>query len=322
MGGKVIYIAGREIILTNLNINDAKSISLGDKLMYNFYSGEYRGVIMTFLEPREGNPTPRNCQIASARLEKIFRTPVVFILQLAPTFERQRLLDKDVYFVMAEKYANLPMFVALKHTTNKKPARELTPVAQYLLLYNLEIRSLNGLTAKDIAELMPYSYESVTLGITCLSDLNLCAKEKKGQRSKAIRFLYSAKELWEQAQGLLFNPVDKVIYCDDIVGETKYPVCGINALSHYTMLNPDPEKWIALTSKEYKGLQTEKKLIHPNEFDGNYIIELWKYPPVSPNTKNIEWVDQLSLALSLRNNDDPRVKKEVERMISQMKWTG
>lgn len=33
-----------------------------------------------------------------------------------------------------------------------------------------------------------------------------------------------------------------------------------------------------------------------------------------------EWVDRLSLALSLAGDHDPRVEKEVERMLEEIKW--
>lgn len=317
---KTISIIGRDVLLAAMRTDELNKLSLGDKLLYNFYTGAYKGVSMIFVEPKEKNPTPRNCQLLITRLKKLLEKNIVLILQPTPTYERQRLIDKDVYFVMSDRYANLPMLVAVEHTTNRKSATELTPVAQYILLYHLEVRSLNGLTAKEIAEFMPYSYESVTLGLTCLSDLNLCKKEKSGQRGKSIRFVHSGKELWEKAQDLLFNPVERTVYCDNVNSDAKFPVCGINALSHYTFLNPDPEKWIALTSKEYKALLKQNKLVHRNEFDGNYILEIWKYPPIS-HINNIGWVDKLSLALSLRDNDDPRVEKEVERMIQEIQWT-
>ena len=85
-------------------------------------------------------------------------------------------MDKGVYFIMSERYAYLPMVVALEKTANRKKATVLTPVAQFLLLYHLEVGSIEGLTASEIAPLVPYSYASVTLGITCLTDLGLCKK--------------------------------------------------------------------------------------------------------------------------------------------------
>ena len=61
-------------------------------------------------------------------------------------------------------------------------------------------------------------------------------------------------------------------------------------------------------------------LIRPNEYDGNVIIEAWKYPPVTTVNTKAEWVDKLSLAISLRDDSDPRVEGEVERLINEIAW--
>lgn len=59
-----------------------------------------------------------------------------------------------------------------------------------------------------------------------------------------------------------------------------------------------------------------------NEFDGNIIIEAWRYPPVTAIGTKAEWVDRLSLAISLREDEDPRVEGEVERLINETEWNG
>ena len=61
-------------------------------------------------------------------------------------------------------------------------------------------------------------------------------------------------------------------------------------------------------------------LIRPNEYDGNVIIEAWKYPPITTINTKTEWVDKLSLAISLRDDSDPRVEGEVERLINGIAW--
>ena len=65
---------------------------------------------------------------------------------------------------------------------------------------------------------------------------------------------------------------------------------------------------------------TAGTLIRPNEYDGNVIIEAWKYPPVASINTKTEWVDKLSLAISLREDADPRVEGEVEHLINDIKW--
>ena len=42
------------------------------------------------------------------------------------------------------------------------------------------MESLEGLSARDMLDKLPYSYESITLGLTSLSDLELCQKELQG----------------------------------------------------------------------------------------------------------------------------------------------
>lgn len=57
-----------------------------------------------------------------------------------------------------------------------------------------------------------------------------------------------------------------------------------------------------------------------NRYDGPVFIEVWEYPPVTVQGYEGEWVDRLSLALSLAGDHDPRVEKEVERMLEEIKW--
>ena len=50
------------------------------------------------------------------------------------------------------------------------------------------------------------------------------------------------------------------------------------------------------------------------------MIEIWRYPVVSLLGSDNEWVDRLSLAISLREDDDPRVEGELERLINETEW--
>lgn len=315
-----IRILGKKVEI-QLRANERlKGISVGERLSYNFYDGTLQGMSLLFVEPKKGNPTPRECDITGKRLTEALGLPTVFILTPGPTYERQRLMDKGIYFIMSEQYAHLPTIVAMEKTTNRKKAVMLTPVAQYLLLYHLQIGSLEGMSPRDITPLVPYSYESVTLGITCIEDVGLCKKIQYGQRSKLILFDLKGKELWDKALNLLQSPVADRFYCDNIRSEEHYPVCGVNALAHYTMLNPDKEQMIMMTGKEYRDAKADDAIDNPNIYDGNIIIEVWKHPVVCDVANKSKWVDRLSLVLSLRDDEDPRVQKEVEQIISDFKW--
>ena len=77
-----------------------------------------------------------------------------------------------------------------------------------------------------------------------------------------------------------------------------------------------------MTAKQLRDFKASGLLIRPNEFDGGIIIEAWKYPPVTSIGTKAEWVDKLSLAISLREDADPRVEGEVERLITETEWKG
>ena len=317
---KDVVILGRPIQLQERTKAQMKGITIGDSLAYKFYDGEFHGVPLLFVEPKGKEASPRNLSLIADNLTSLFQLPAVFLLAKCPAYKRERLIDKDVYFVVSDKYVHLPMLVANERIRKTKKAKVLTPVAQYLLLYHLQIESLEGTAANDIKDKLPYSYSSITLGITCLDDLGLCQKVKNGSKRKVIHFNKTGKELWEQAQSLLIDPVEKLVYCDEFISNEHFPVCGINALAHYTRLNPDPERMIMMTTKQLRDFMASGTLIRPNEYDGNVIIEAWKYPPVTTVNTKAEWVDKLSLAFSLRDDSDPRVEGEVERLINEIAW--
>ena len=317
---KEIAILGRPIQLQERSKAQMEGATIGDLLTYKFYDGEFHGMPLLFAEPKGKVATPRCLSVTANNLTSLLQLPIVFLLPACPAYERQRLIDKDVYFVVSEKYIHLPMLLANERVRKTKQAKTLTPVAQYLLLYHLQIGSIEGMAARDIEDKIPYSYASITLGLTCLEDLGLCKKVAEGSKRKVIHFDMKGMNLWEQAQSFLVNPVEERIYCDGLLSDDSFPECGINALAHYTRLNPDPERTIMMSVKQLRNFKSSEALVRPNEFDGNIIIEAWKYPPVTAIGVKAEWVDKLSLAISLREDEDPRVEGEVERLINEIEW--
>ena len=317
---KEIAILGRPIQLQERSKAQMEGATIGDLLTYKFYDGEFHGMPLLFAEPKGKVATPRCLSVTANNLTSLLQLPIVFLLPVCPAYERQRLIDKDVYFVVSEKYVHLPMLLANERVRKTKQAKALTPVAQYLLLYHLQIGSIEGLAARDIEDKIPYSYASITLGLTCLEDLGLCKRVAEASKRKVIHFDMKGMNLWEQAQPFLVNPVEERIYCDGLLSDDSFPECGINALAHYTRLNPDPERTIMMSVKQLRNFKSSEALVRPNEFDGNIIIEAWKYPPVTAIGVKAEWVDKLSLAISLREDEDPRVEGEVERLNNETEW--
>ena len=193
---------------------------------------------------------------------------------------------------------------------DKKPVHMLTPVAQYLLLYHLQVASLTNKTARELEQITPFLYTTLTRAINVLVELNLCEIKLDEARFKHLIFIDDKQSLWELAKQYLINPISNVSYTDKLTIDYVWPIAGINALSHYSMLNPEQMQTYALTDAEAKQLQTSGA-VDFNPIDGAYRLEKWLYPPIAKDG----YVDRLSLALTLKEDDDPRVEKEVKHII-------
>ena len=53
-----------------------------------------------------------------------------------------------------------------------------------------------------------------------------------------------------------------------------------------------------------------------HSFENTQRIEIWKYPPLGTSG----YVDKLSLFLTLKEDNDPRVEKEIEIMMNEIQW--
>ena len=109
---KNVILLGRTIQLAEITKAQLKGITIGDALSYTFYSAVAGGVSMVFVEPKKNPGTPRSLAITSDRLNTLFKKPIVYILTSCPAFERQRLIDKNVFFIVSEKFAFLPNLMA------------------------------------------------------------------------------------------------------------------------------------------------------------------------------------------------------------------
>ncbi len=240
-----------------------------------------------------------NNQRITKQVEAVMNMPVVVLLDSLTYYERERLINQEVYFIISDKYAFLPsLIVNVQAKKRDKNPMRLTPAAQYVLLYYLlDEKNENEFTIKKLEEIVPYNY--VTLARAVI---------------KFIRFSISKRELWTKAQSYLSSPVKKTLYCD-VVPKGNFSISGINALSHYSHLNPEQNGTFAIWEKQFNPTNGRY-----NEIEGLHKIEIWKYPVTIPYQLNGGIVDKLSLYLSMKGDPDSRIEKELEIMIEEIKW--
>lgn len=309
-----VKVAGKVLTLSPMKKEELKGIPIDTKLKFQFYRAIFNENAFCLLETKkEENHASVDCLRLAGRLKVILHLPVVFLFRNLQFVERNRLIDRGVYFIVSDKFAFLPFLIINYKETIHKKAEELSSVAQYILLYHLQIDDMNGWSMADMGEKLPYTYVTISRAFKNLEELRLCKIEMDEKRVKRIFFEGTKNEVWERSLPFLKNPIKKKLYCDDIVTNLPFIEGGVTALAHYTSLNPDETKTYVMDAKGYKDLQRNSIFVNRNDVEGSIIIEIWNYPPLHQ-----DYADPISLYLTLRNDRDPRTEKELEIMINKL----
>ena len=315
----LISILGIQTDLIPIQREKLRGINTDLFLRFSFYTIEFNNQTLCVIQAKneQNSLTPLKYKQITKQVETLVGMPVVVILGSLSYYERERLINQGVYFVISDKYAFLPSLIVNVQAKKKvKNPTRLTPVAQYVLLYYLlSEKTKEEYTIKDLEQIMPYNYVALARAVANLEDCKLCSTEIKDNSGiKYIHFEKDKRKLWTKAHGYLSSPVKKVIYCEAIP-KGNFSISGINALSHYSHLNSEQYETNAIWDKLFNPSEVQF-----NEVEGSFKIELWKYPTTMPPLLNHNVVDKLSLYLSMKGEPDARIEKELEIMIEEMKW--
>ncbi|MHB9143402.1 MAG: hypothetical protein ACYC25_16150 [Paludibacter sp.] len=315
----VVSILGVQIELIPMQRDKLRGINADMFLRFSFSKMEFNNQSLCVIQAKnkQDSLTPLKYKQITKQAEILVGMPVVVILDSLTYYERERMINQGVYFIISDKYAFLPSLIANVQAKKKeKSPSKLTPAAQYVLLYYLlSEESKEKYTIKDLEHIMPYNYVALARAVANLEDCKLCSTEIKDNTGiKYIRFGSYKRELWTKAQNYLSSPVKKVLFCDAIP-EGNFSISGVNALSQHSHLNSEQYETRAIWDKLFNlpGAQF-------NEVEGLCKIEIWKYPTTMPYLSNHNVVDKLSLYLSMKDEPDARIEKELEIMIEEMKW--
>jgi hypothetical protein len=259
-----------------------------------------------------------------------FGLPVIAVFNELEAYNRKRLIEKKLAFVVPGKQLYVPEFlIDLKEygTITKKERDSLVPTAQQLLLFHLLDKQQSGLlpnkTFRELAVLIGTNPMGITRAAENLKYLELI--EVSGEKEKFIRFRLERYELWQNVlnRNLWINPVLKQVFVDEIPQGITLLKCNASALPEYSDMNPGRQEFYAIEKNAFYGLQKSNALINANKYEGRYCLEVWKYNPetlVREQNSISPVVDPLSLYLSMKDSRDERVEMALEQIIEKQIW--
>ena len=279
---------------------------------YRCYEATLMGIPIILLEVLDAGYTPKQLQKHQQIVMGLMQSHVVFTMENAVSYHVSRMIDFAVNFIIPDKLIYVPtLLIYLREVkdTRKLDDEVMPGIAQCLLLFHLQRDSLNGMTTKELAKKFKVSYASMSRAIRWLNSKGLV--ELEGVKEKTLKMVDKGRGLWEKALPLMPSPVERMLYTDEQLDEK--PLAGESALESYTML-ATPEIPCKAVSKEWASEQPKEKL---NKY-GDCMIEVWRYNPMLLAKSNV--VDPLSLYLSLKTNEDERVRIELKNLINNVKW--
>lgn len=249
-----------------------------------------------------------------ARIQKNENLPVVLVLKELSFRQREYLIREKIPFVADGKQIYLPfmaVYLQERCSAEKIPREEILPSAQMLLLhfvYGGAQELSTSQAAKDL-ELTP---TSISRASRQLEEMGLLHIRKVGVQ-RIMQSEDSPRTLFQKAGDKLLNPIKRTVYIPKKYVGIDLLESGYSALAEYSMLNePNVRSYAAERISQWKDFTT-------NSLQNSKVqvaVEMWRYNPRKLSTRNT--VDELSLALTLREDADERVEEAVEEMLNKL----
>jgi hypothetical protein len=287
---------------------------------FDVQSGELRGADIVLLYPSDKRlHTPADLRRMSELIGHQMKKPPVLVLPDLPAWQRNRLIRLHVSFIVPGRQLYLPsllMDLREHFPVERTHTALLSAPAQLVVLAHLQTGSLDGKSLAVLASRFSYSRMTMTRIVRDLENAGACRTTTE-DRKKSIAFQYSGKQLWDYLRDRLSTPVKRLISVPRHGKETVLYRSGISALEHYTTLAGGTQKQYAIGPRLWEKLKPLVLPIDPGN-DEQITAEVWRYEPAG--LSRTEYVDPLSLYLSIDAGEDERVEKAREELLEVVAW--
>jgi DNA-binding transcriptional ArsR family regulator len=257
------------------------------------------------------------------KLVSIAERPVVFATITLASYERKRLVEQKVPFVVPGNQLYLPDLGIDFREYFRQPLAAVmafTPATQAIFIAALLREEWKDeLKPAEILAQLGYTTMTLSRAVRELAAAGLVTASQDG-RVRSMRVNHPPAQAWEQAGPFLRNPVKRVLWVDYWGGpkSLRPPLAGLSALASHSMLAEPAHPIYAITPAEWKMVQGTKvrELPAPQPHASQW--QVWSYTPslMKPDVT----VDPLSLTLSLKDEKDDRVQQALDELRGQFPW--
>ncbi len=272
----------------------------------------------------EKKPSLSEVRIWLDKIGALGGQPVVYVTDALASYERRRLIEQKVSFIVPGNQLYLPeLGLDLREYFRQRAvavAASLSPAAQAMLITALLHQPWQAeLQLSEVAVALGYTPMTLSRVVKELTAAKLATAYTVG-RSRWLRMAHPPQQTWEQAKPLLRSPVKRVVWVlpDGGAANQSRPLAGLSALARYSMLAEPKWPVYAVSAAQWKEAANAGVRALPEPVAGASEWQLWAYhPALLPGAAT---VDPLSLTLSLQDNADERIGLALDELKGQLPW--
>lgn len=254
-------------------------------------------------------------------MEKVCACPIIVELDHVTAKQRTDLIQSGVAFVSGSGQVFIPFWGSYFEERIKAPGEKpekMTANAQLVFIYlcYAAMQGTGPMNLTWIAQQLGLPKATCSRAVQLLEIMDLVSISHVGTE-KRICLNGQLDDVMPHAQKLLTTPVRKVLYLTELSQDLKKKIGGVRALSERGMLALGEMDGAYVISKAEHGFLPKDNMISRQEYldFGGEMVELWKYDPALLSSG--EYVDDISLILSLQDDPDERVQKELDVIRQQ-----
>lgn len=280
--------------------------------------------LLLAIERRKKGIPAANIRDQIAALERIAGMPVAYVTTALASYERKRLVQQKVPFIVPGNQLYLPdLAIDLREYFRQRaasPPTGFSPSTQAMLITALLRAPWKSIwQPTHAAATLGYTSMTVSRAVRELTEANI-GEIRREPRARPLYFAGGPAEVWEGAKPFLRSPVRRVVrsFPAETLRLSEAPVAGLSALAEQTNL-AEPQRPIrAVASRQWLSATRAGIEPLPEPVPGAVEWQVWTYDPSLGTSRKI--VDPLSLTLSLQNEADERVQLALEELKEHYPW--
>lgn len=282
-----------------------------------------RRILLAF-DQRVSRPGMANVRVQIDKLRQLTGMPVVYVTHTLASYERKRLIEQKVPFLVPGNQLYLPdLGIDLREYFRQRAfatQSALSPATQAVLIAVLLQRPWRAewQPAEVVGEL-GYTPMTLSRAVRELVAAGIATLRTEGR----VRWLHmdrTAAQTWEHARPVLRSPVKRRtwVLAPSKSGLPAWRLSGLSALARYSLLAEPQWPTYAVSQAEWKAAKQAGVETLPEPTSGACELEIWHYSPALE--RDSDAVDALSLTLSLQINPDERVQLALDELKGYFPW--